>query len=178
VSNNLVALIVAIVGVLGTLTAAVLTQFFTLRSQREQRREEIWSTALKERRDSCIALSVEARRFQQALRSYLSTSQINGIADVEEDWQSFVSCYSEARVILPKTVTRPAANAFGSLKSAYESVLEANTATGSAGMESSEREELIRRIDKGSVREAIRKLRDASRDALGSDLPLEPPRGL
>ena len=70
-SNN-VALAVAIVGVVGTLTAAVLTQQLAMRAQRDERREERkeerWRSVFNDRRDSCVALNAEARRFEQALQ--------------------------------------------------------------------------------------------------------------
>ena len=70
-SDN-VALAVAIVGVVGTLTAAVLTQQLAMRAQRDERREERkeerWRSVFNDRRDSCVALNAEARRFEQALR--------------------------------------------------------------------------------------------------------------
>lgn len=175
-SNTVVALVVSIVGVVGTLTAAVLTQLFTMRAQRDQRREESWSVTLKARRDSCIALNVEARRFQQMLSSYLLENRESKSADLEQAWQTFISCYSEARIILPDTVVQAAARAFGNLRSVYDRVLEASAPTGSNAMRPDERKELRQRVDDGKVMDAIRNLREASRNALGSDLPLRPPK--
>lgn len=177
-SNTVVALVVAIVGVVGTLTAAVMTQLFAMRAQRDQRREESWRTTLKDRRDSCVALSVEARRFQQALRSYLFENRDDKNAELEQAWQTLISRYSEARIILPKDVVEAAAKAFGELRSAYESVLEASPPARSSGMEPVERQQLRHRVDDGTVMEAIRELREASRKALGSDMPLRPPKSL
>jgi hypothetical protein len=168
-SNTVLALIVAIVGVVGTLTAAVLTQLFAMRAQRDQRREESWRTTLKDRRDSCVALNVEARKFQQTLRSYLFEDRDSKSAELEQAWQALISCYSEARIILPQNVVQPAATAFAWLKRTYEEV--------KASLPPDEREELRYRVD-GEVMDAIRKLREASREALGSDLPLRPPKGL
>ena len=177
-SNNVVALVVATVGVVGTLTAAVLTQLFALRAQQDQRREESWRATLKDRRDSCIALNVESRRFQQTLSSYLLEDRDSKGADLEQAWQALISCYSEARIILPDTVVQAAARAFGNLRSVYDRVLEADSPTGSNAMRPGERKELRQRVDDGKVMDAIRNLRKASRDALGSDLPLRPPKGL
>ena len=75
-SNSVLTLIVAIVGVFGTLAAAVLSQVLTMRSQRDQRHEEWWRTTLKDRRDTCVALSAEVRRFQQVLRSCLFENRL------------------------------------------------------------------------------------------------------
>lgn len=177
-SNSVVALVVAIVGVVGTLTAAVLTQLFAMRAQRDQRREESSRMTLKGRRDNCIALNVEARRFQQMLSSYLLENRDSKSADLEQAWQALISCYSEARIILPDPVVQAAASAFGNLKSVYDKVLEASSPAGSNALGPDERIELRQRVDKGNVMGAIRDLRQASREALGSDLPLRPPKGL
>jgi hypothetical protein len=169
-SNNVVALVVAIVGVVGTLTASVLAQVFAMRGQREQRREESWHTTLKERRDSCIALSVQARRLQQTLSSYLSEDRDHKSTELEEAWQALISCYTEARIILPRNVVAAASTTFGWLRRVYEEA--------QAGPHSDAREKLRRRVDNGEVMDAIRSLREVSREALGSDLPLRPPKGL
>ena len=93
-------------------------------------------------------------------------------AELEQAWQAFTSCYSEARIILPRNVVAATAEAFGQLKHAYERV--------KVNPPPNEREELQHSIDdgKGKVLTAIRSLREASREALGSDLPLRPPKGL
>jgi|SRR5215831_6070502 len=169
-SNSVVALVIAIVGVVGTLTAAVLTQLFAMRAQRDQCREESWRTTLKERRDSCVALSVEARRFQQTLSSYLFEGRDSKSTELEQAWQAFISCYTEARIILPQNVAKAASEAFSKLRHAYEKV--------KISAPPDERDELQHSIDDGEVMHAIRKLREASRKALGSDLPLIPPKGL
>jgi hypothetical protein len=41
-----------------------------------------------------------------------------------------------------------------------------------------EREQLQHYVDDGEAMDALRQLRKASREALGSDLPLRPPKGL
>jgi hypothetical protein len=169
-SNSVLALTVAIVGVAGTLTAAVLTQLFAMRAQQDQRREESWRTTLKERRDSCVALNVEARRFQQTLRSCLLETRDSNNAELDQAWHAFISCYTEARIILPQNVVEAASHAFAWLRRAYETL--------QASPPPDERNKLRDRIDNGEVMDAIRKLREASRDALGSDLPLRPPKGL
>ena len=169
-SNNAVALVVAIVGVVGGLTAAVLTQLLIMRAQRAQRREESWRTTLKDRRDNCVALSVEARRFQQRLISCLSEGQENKSAELEQDWQTFIDRYTEVRIVLPQDVVDAAAEVFGKLGYVYERVGTSPSAD--------ERKKLRDFIEDGKGMDAIRQLRKASRKALGSDLPLRPPKGL
>ena len=116
-SNSVLALIVAVVGVLGTLTASVLTQILTMRAQRQQRREEWWHTTLKDRRrDTCVALSAEIRRFQQALRSCLVENRDVRSPEIDQVWQDLTSRYSEAQIILPNAVVKAAGPAFRSLR--------------------------------------------------------------
>ena len=81
-SGNVLALTVAIVGVVGTLASALLAQLFSLRlkrvelDERQQLRageqaEERRRTEHMDRRDSCIAVNMAARRFRQALKNCL-----------------------------------------------------------------------------------------------------------
>jgi hypothetical protein len=174
-SNDVLPLIVAIVGVLGTLTAAVLTQVLTIRAQRNQRREEWWRTMFKDRRDTCVALSAEARRFEQALRSCLLENRDCRSAEFEQAWQTLTSRYSEAQIILPKAAVDAAGNAWGELRYAYDKIVEASPPTGSGPIEPATREKLQQRLDT-KVIWAIRQMRKAMREALGSDLLLEPPK--
>ena len=175
-SNN-VALAVAIVGVVGTLTAAVLTQQLAMRAQRDQRREERkeerWRTAFKDRLDSCVALNAEARRFEQALRHCLFEGHDTNGAELEQAWQALTSRYSEAQIILPETLVKAAGEAYGQLRDTHVRVVKASRPAGSSAMEPAEREKLQHRLDH-EVMGAIRQLRKAMRDELGiSDLPLK-----
>jgi hypothetical protein len=174
-SNN-AALAVAIVGVVGTLTAALLTQQLAMRAQRDQRREERkeerWRSAYENRRDSCVALSAEARRFEQALRSCLVHGRDRNSAGLEQAWQALTSRYAEAQIILPKTIVDAAGHAYGELRYAYDTVVMASL-EGASVIEPAEREELKHRLEERAMK-AIRELRDAMRNDLSiSDLPLK-----
>lgn len=174
-SNN-VALAVAIVGVVGTLTAAVLTQQLAMRAQRDERREERkeerWRSVFNDRRDSCVALNAEARRFEQALQSCLSEGRDKNSAVLEQAWQALTTRYAEAQIILPQTVVDAAGHAYGELRYAHHLIVTASP-EGLSAMEPAEREKLKHRLDE-KVMKAIRDLRAAMRDDLGiSDLPLK-----
>jgi hypothetical protein len=174
VSNSALALIVAIVGVMGTLAAAVLTQVLTMRAQRDQRREEWWRTTLKDRRDTCVALGAEARRFQQALRSCLLENRDYRSAELAQAWQTLTGRYSEAQIILPDAVVSAAGDAYGELRYTYDKILEASPPEGSGAMDSAVRDKLLQRLE-NQVLGSIRHMRKTMREALGSNLPFEPP---
>jgi hypothetical protein len=170
-----VALAVAIVGVVGTLTAAVLSQLFVMRMKQqdideqrhqrhEERKEERWRTVFKDRRDVCVALNTEIRLFEQALRSCLSEGLDGKSAELEQAWHAVTSRYSEAQIVLPGTVATAAGDAYGELKYTYDRL---------RAMEPAEREKLQSRLDE-RVMGNIRRLRKAMREDLGiSDLPLK-----
>lgn len=182
-SSN-VALVVAIVGVAGTLTAAVLSQLFVMRmkqqdidEQRHQRREERkaeqWRTAFKDRRDVCVALNTEIRLFEQTLRSCLFEGPEGKGAELEQAWKALTSRYSEAQIILPEPVVTAAGEAYGQLRYTYDRVVRASPSLESSAMESAEWEKLQSRLEH-KVMGAIRQLRKAMRNDLGiSDLPLK-----
>lgn len=170
-----VALAVAIVGVAGTLTAAVLSQLFVMRMKQqdineqrhqrgEERKEERWRTVFTDRRDVCVALNTEFRLFEQALRHCLSEGLDGKSAGLEPAWRTVTSRYSEAQIILPDAVSTAAGDAYGELKAAYDRL---------GAMEPAEREKLKSRLD-DRVMGNIRRLRRAMREDLGiSDLPLK-----
>ena len=172
-----VALAVAIVGVVGTLTAAVLSQLFVMRMKQQdideqrhqrgvEREEERWRAVFKDRRDVCVALNTEFRLFEQALRSCLSEGLDGKNAGLDQAWRAVTSRYSEAQIILPSAVSTAAGDAYGELKAAYDRL---------GVTEPAERKQLLNRLDE-RVMGNIRRLRKAMREDLGiSDLPLKEP---
>jgi hypothetical protein len=116
-STEVLALVIAIVGVLGTLASALLTQMLSMRTKRleideqrqqryEQRDEERARTDYRDRRDSCIALNMAARRFRQALKNSLfEGAEVKG-GEFEQARQEFTSRYGEAQMILSDTVLK------------------------------------------------------------------------
>ncbi len=105
---SLTALLVAIVGVLGTLTATVLTQRYSMRAKQQEIEaqlrqaemqlrqrsaelaEERWRVALKDRRDCCIALNTAARSFRRAIKNCLFEGLDKTGADLEQARQVFM----------------------------------------------------------------------------------------
>jgi hypothetical protein len=126
----------------------------------------------KDRRDTCAALNTEARRFQQALRSYLSENRDWNSAELDKAWLALTSRYSEAQIILPEPVVAAAGEAWGELRYMYDRVVEASRREGSSAIEAAERDKLKQRLDNEDM-EKMRVLRKAMRADLGiSDLPL------
>ena len=181
-STGVLALVVAIVGVVGTLASALLTQAFSLRAKRleideqrrqrlEQRDEERQRTEFKDRRDSCIALNMEGRRFRQALKNCLFEGVDKRGAELEEARQAFTSRYGEAQMILSDTVLKVAKYATGRLAEAYGKV-KGIQQPGSPPIGPSDREKLERFLDR-EVASALRQLRHAMRRDLGVGDPDE-----
>lgn len=175
-STEVLALVIAIVGVLGTLASALLTQALSMRAKRleideqrrqrlEQRDDERRRTEFKDRRDSCIALNMEGDRLRQALKNYLFEGEENRGAELEEARQAFTSRYAEAQMILSDTVLKAAGLATARLAEAYGK-LKATQQPGSAQVTLSHRETLVSFLDQ-EVAPALRQLRDAMRRELG-----------
>jgi hypothetical protein len=175
-STAVLALVVAIVGVLGTLASALLTQTLSLRAKRldideqrrqrlEQRDDERQRTEFQDRRASCIALNMEGRRFRQALKNCLFEGVDKKGAELEEARQAFTSRYGEAQMILSDAVLKVATVATGRLAEAYGKV-KSHQQPGSPPIGPSDREKLERFLDH-EVASALRQLRQAMRRDLG-----------
>jgi hypothetical protein len=175
-STEFLALVIAIVGVLGTLTSALLTQTLSLRAKRfeideqrqqrvEQRDEERHRTEFKDRRDSCIALNMAGRHFRQALKNCLFEGVDKRGAELEEARQAFTSRYGEAQMILSGTVLKVASVASLRLAEAYGKV-KGSQPPGSPPIGPSDREKLERFLDR-EVASVLRQLRHTMRRDLG-----------
>lgn len=176
-SATVLALIVAVVGVLGTLTSAAVTQVLSLHAKRveleekrQQRRDELTEeqrrTEYMDRRDSCIAVNMAARRFRQALKNCLFEGTNEKADELEQARQEFTSRYGEAQMILPDAVLKEASIASGSLAEAYGKVKAIRWRPGGNGLSAAEREKIERLLDEG-VGSALRQLRHAMRVDLG-----------
>ena len=174
-STAVLALIVAIVGVFGTLTSALITQLLSLRSRRielderrqqrhEERTEERRRTEHIDRRKSCIAMNMAARRFRQALKNSLFDEAQEKADELERARQEFTSRYGEAQMILSDTVLKAASAANGRLAEAYGKV-KANR-PGDHRLSAADREKLENFLDL-EVGSALRQLRHAMRVDLG-----------
>ncbi|MCW2892611.1 MAG: hypothetical protein QOG28_6774 [Trebonia sp.] len=175
-SGNVLALIVAIVGVVGTLASALLTQLFSLRlkrvelDERQQRRageqaEERHRAEHMDRRDSCVAVNMAARRFRQALKNCLFDGMNEKADELEQARQDFTSRYGEAQMILSDAVLKAASTANGCLAEAYGKV-KATRRPGDRRLEAADRQKLENFLDQ-EVGSALKQLRHAMRVDLG-----------
>jgi hypothetical protein len=175
-SADIIALIVAIVGVAGTLASALLTQLLSarakhaelddLRQQRlEERAEERRRVEYRDRRDSCAAVNMTARRFRQALKNFLFEGTHEKAHELEQARQEFTSRYGEAQMILPYTVLTEASAANGCLADAY-GMVKAGRRPGEHRPEAAEMARIENFIDE-TVGSALRQLRHAMRVDLG-----------
>jgi hypothetical protein len=175
-STQVLALVIAIVGVLGTLASALLTQAISLRAKRveieaqhalhvEQRDEERQRAAFADRRAACLALNMEGRRFRQALKNCIYEGEEMRGEELEQARLAFTSRYGEAQMILSDIVLKFASIATGRLAEAYGKVKAAQQ-SGSAKARLSDRESIERFLDH-EVASALRKLRQEMRRELG-----------
>jgi hypothetical protein len=132
---NLTTVLVAILGVAGTLTSPLLGQRIAARAkqqefelQRQQRLEERAEAqrrrAFEERRSMYAGLNTAARQYTQELRAYLRMIAANAITDegrtdLSKARQTFRDLYSDAQMILPDKVLDAAASVSEGLGQAY-----------------------------------------------------------
>ncbi|MFF8291667.1 hypothetical protein ACF068_20880 [Streptomyces sp. NPDC016309] len=139
-------LLVAVVGVAGTLGAALLTQNradrtkrMELRAAAEQRREEREHAEelrrvelaeqrrrenLERRRACYIALNTAARQFLTSMTSHLHALRRGedaevSLADLEASRLAFRDSYAEAQMVVPEAVLRTCSTAKSRLNAAY-----------------------------------------------------------
>src|SRR5262245_41193321 len=129
-SASVTALVVAVVGVLGTLTASALTQRFSMqakqreieaqqRQRSEEHAEEHRRAAFTDRRACSIALNTAAQGFRRASKNCLFEGLDKMGDELEHARQAFADRYSEAQIILPDDVVRAAAPVYALLATAY-----------------------------------------------------------
>jgi type II secretory pathway pseudopilin PulG len=171
------ALLIAVIGVSGTLAATWLTQWSNDRTRgrelahaEQQRRaahdEQAHLAMLTARRTAYVALNAAARQYLTALRNrahaWESTTGSNRGADLlEEQRASYRNCYAEAQMIVPDAVLTAARAANAELNQIYGT---------------------LRRLEQGSARdgdslasvrsrvETARALLHGLRDAMRADL--------
>jgi len=174
-NSNVTALVVAVVGVAGTLFAALLTQLsytrakrLELKDQRDQREEERQQANVRERREAYIALNAAARIYRRSMKNLLY-QEAESPVELERARREFDLRISEVQLIAHAGVVVAAhsassrlADAFGRLKE-YTARLAVDTR--SVG-DDSERQELIDELD-GPVAERLRELRRVMREDLG-----------
>ena len=132
---NLTTVLVAVLGVAGTLTSPLLGQRIAARAkqqefelQRQQRLEERAEAqrrkAFEERRSMYAGLNAAARQYTQELRAYLHMIAAHAITeegrtDLSKARQTFRDLYSDAQMILPDKILEAAASVSEGLGQAY-----------------------------------------------------------
>ena len=184
-SGSVTALLVAIVGVLGTLAATVLAQRYSMGAKQQEIEaqlkqaemqlkqrsaelaEERWRAALKDRRDCCIALYAAARGFRRAIKNCLFEGLDKLCAELEQARQVFTDQFSEAQIILPEAVRKEASPVYDTLTEAYGWVKKSGS-TVPVLIAEPDGEKLQDYLN-DDVDRAIRQLRAAVRRDLGVD---------
>lgn len=174
-SSNLTALIVAIVGVVGTLFAALLTQRsyirvkqLELRDQHDERQEERQQTNARERRQAYIALNAAARIYRRSMKNRLY-EDAEPPAELERARREFDLRMAEVQLIAHTKVLDAAHSASTRLADTFGHVTQYTVRFGvdkPLVMDDSERQELIDELN-GPIAERLRELRKAMREDLG-----------
>ena len=178
-------LLVAVLGVAGTLSSPVLGQRIASRARQQefdlesqQRREEREAAqrqaAFEERRAMYAALNTAARQYQQELTAYLRAISSNSVTDesrtdLTKSREGFRELYSDAQMILPDRVLEQATSVSASLGEAYGMVkrLEAGNPRAKSALGSAETIEMAREHIRVTVYNLIIQLRQFMRSDLG-----------
>src|SRR5580658_5124600 len=145
---DLTTVLVAILGVAGTLTSPLLVQWIAARAKRqefelqhqerfEERAEAQRRRVFEERRSMYAGLNTAARQYTQELRAYLRMIAANAIndegrGDLSKARQTYRDLYSDAQMILPDDVLDAAASVSEGLGQAYGMVKRLETGEPSA----------------------------------------------
>ncbi|SEL08051.1 hypothetical protein [Streptacidiphilus jiangxiensis] len=135
---NVVALFVAVVGMLGTLTSPVIGQRLAARSRVEEResqrhdaleaREQAWSEALlREKKGAYITFNSAARRYRAQLMTYLhavheKTLDETDRAELAETRGVYLSALAEVQIMAPDEVAVSVEAVMSHLSSAYDAI--------------------------------------------------------
>ena len=188
---DLTTLVVAVLGVAGTLSSPLLgqriaarakQQEFDLQSQqrREEREEAQRQSAFELRRSIYAGLSTAARRYQQALDAYLrmiadvtlTDEARTELASVRKDFRDL---YSEAQMILPDKVLDEAISVSAELGEAYGIIKRLEIGKPRATSEyGPETIELARETAHVTIYNSIIQLRQLMRQDLGVSDPETP----
>lgn len=137
-SAELTTVLVALLGVLGTLLSPILAQQIASRAKRfefdlqrqqqlDERRDSRQQQALDERRAMYAAFNTAARRYTQALRAYLWAISSGAVSDQDEAAltgarQAYRDLYSDAQMVFPDKVLDVASSVNAALADAYGKV--------------------------------------------------------
>ncbi len=164
------ALAVAIVGMAGTLTAPLLTQWLVmrarqqeLRAEHERRAEERQQAAWKEHRDAYIALNAAFRVFRRAMRNHALDATDQTRAELEQARQAFDLRHAEGQLVTSDPVMDAARSASILLSEAYDRLRKLDGSAPSGGKALAA---LLADLD-GHIHDEVRNLRTAMRAELG-----------
>jgi hypothetical protein len=186
---NLTTVLVAILGVAGTLSSPLLGQRIAARAKQQefdlQRQERLEARAdsrqretFEERRAMYARLNTAARRYTQQLRNYLHMLRDGAItADgrdrLEKARQTYQELYSDAQMILPDRVLKAAASVNTSLGDAYGMIkrLEAARPRAETADGPADTVERARELCSVTLYDLIDSLRQLMREDLGVSDP-------
>ena len=170
------ALVIAVVGVFGTLTAPMLTQSIAARAREaeaesrrrdraQERADEERRSALAEKRAVYVELNAVARQFRTASHDRLRAARrgVSPLPDVEEARQAFRVAYSKAQMIMPDRTLAVVAEANLCLTHGYRLVKDLTV---------DDLAESTREWFEGPMMEAVQMLRAALREDLGVAEPI------
>lgn len=172
------ALVIALVGIAGTLASALLTQRSANSSKirelervderrREDRAYQAEQAAIEARRSCYVALNIAARLYQTALTNYLVAIRAGAVTDeirtdVDEMRREHRSRHAEAQMVVPDSVLEAAGAVNGNLGKFYGILKSIDLGTANA-------DETIEAAEARRVRswDLLREMRAAMRRDLG-----------
>jgi type II secretory pathway pseudopilin PulG len=177
-SSDVTALVVAVVGVAGTLAATVLAQYMARRArqqeiddQREQRLEareaERLATAQRDRRAAYVALNAAVRAFRLAMLYHLREGTDQTRAELEQARQAFDLRYAEGQLITTPAVMEAAQSVSAQLGDAYGRIRGLDAAPPETAGVNRDRAALAADLE-GGIYQETRNLRLAMRAELGA----------
>jgi len=185
VTADLTTVVVAVLGVAGTLLSPLLGQRAVARAKQqeydlqhrqrlEERTEAQRRTAFEERRSLYARLNTAARQYTQELRAYLRMITAGavtdeGMADLAGARQAYRDVYSDAQMILPDKVSDAAVSVNEGLGQAYGIVkqLESGQPPASSADDQAEASERAQEYCRVTLYNLIGDLRQLMREDLG-----------
>jgi len=183
-SAELTTVLVAVLGVCGTLLSPILVQQIASRAKRlefdlqrqqqlDERRESRRQQALDERRAMYAAFNTAARRYTQALRAYLRAIYNGEVSDEDKALlagarQSYRDLYSDAQMVFPDEVLAVASSVNTALGDTYGKArrLESGRSAADAGPTGKDIEE-AQEYCRVQLYELIGDMRQVMREDLG-----------
>ncbi len=196
-SADVTTVVVAILGVAGTLSSPLLTQRiadrakrqdfeFETQRRREDRHEDDRRSAIQERRAIYAQLNTTARQYEQAIYQYLRViserpARPDQQAELVAARETFRELYSDAQMILPDQVLTVAMDMSYGLGQAYgkakrlERRLYPEPSGGTPADDPEETIEAVRAYCHGDVYQLILRVRGLMRQDLGVSEPTDQP---